>query len=301
MIAKNTFSLTAGVAVQVASAGSIKGVAVVNPSGITVCLGDSDVTTSDGLQITAGETYTLDLRAGQVLWAIADGTAEIVVLDPQDPGVSASPARLDIELVSESDLTPPAFSSATVNSTSLVITFNEALAASTPAGSAFTVTGTGSGSHTVSGVVVAGTLVTLTLAVAVYGQEQVTVAYTKPGSNKLKDSSNNEVSTFTAKPVTNSTTGDFPAGTGGSATVVTSTADLPASPVDGDLAVLRVGTYPNMDEVMLKYNTSASKWMSDPITLVTQSDAWAMDLNNRTGTALLDWSVIDNPSPTARR
>ena len=84
----------------------------------------------------------------------------------------------------------------------LVLTFDEALAASTPAASAFDVR-VGGTRRTVSEVDVSGAEVTLTMGEAFVSGESVTVAYTKPGSNPLKDAADNEVATFAAQTVTN--------------------------------------------------------------------------------------------------
>ena len=80
----------------------------------------------------------------------------------------------------------------------LVLTFSEALdTGSTPAAGTFTVSG-----NTVSSVAIAGSKVTLTLGTAVSTGDTVTVGYTKPSSNPLKDGAGNGVATFSGEPVT---------------------------------------------------------------------------------------------------
>ena len=80
----------------------------------------------------------------------------------------------------------------------LVLTFSEALdTGSTPAAGTFTVSG-----NTVSSVVIVGSKVTLTLGTAVSTGDTVTVGYTKPSSNPLKDGAGNGVATFSGEPVT---------------------------------------------------------------------------------------------------
>ena len=112
------------------------------------------------------------------------------------------------------DTTAPTVSSAAVNGTSLVITFNENLAAANLANSAFTVKKTpqGGSETTVSltgSPAISGATVTLTLAAAVVATDTgVKVSYTKPTSgtdNKLKDADDNEVASFTDQAVTNTT------------------------------------------------------------------------------------------------
>ena len=109
------------------------------------------------------------------------------------------------------------FASAAANGTSLVITFDENLAAAASlANSAFTVVKKTSGvtetpvtlSTTVAPVI-SGRTVTLTLATALVSTDtNVKVSYTKPTSgsnNKLVDATGNETATFTDQPVTNNT------------------------------------------------------------------------------------------------
>ena len=104
--------------------------------------------------------------------------------------------------------TPP-FASATVNGTSLAITFAESLAAaSNLANDAFDVTVAGSTAALTGSPSIAGSTVTLTLGTPVLAGQAVTVAYTKPSTgsnNKLVDTSNNEIATFSAEPVRNET------------------------------------------------------------------------------------------------
>ena len=115
------------------------------------------------------------------------------------------------------DTTAPAFASAAANGASLVITFDEDLAAAASlANSAFTVKKTASGgseatvalSTTVTPVI-SGTTVTLTLGTALVSTDgSVKVTYTKPttgSANKLVDAAGNETATFTDQTVTNNT------------------------------------------------------------------------------------------------
>ena len=113
------------------------------------------------------------------------------------------------------DTTPPTVSGATLDSTSLVITFDETLAtAANLDNSAFTVTKTPSGgtAETVplaASPSISGATVTLTLVAGALSTDTVTVAYTKPTSgtgNKLADGAGNEVASFTGQAVTNNST-----------------------------------------------------------------------------------------------
>ncbi|MCY3824046.1 MAG: SwmB domain-containing protein [Nitrospinae bacterium] len=109
------------------------------------------------------------------------------------------------------DTAPPAFTDATVYENTLTVTFDEALdAGSAPAGSAFRVTATppdgtartiaGTGAASVSGMTA-----TVTLAGAVAHGETVTVSYTKPGTNPLRDTAGNEAENFPEQAAVNNT------------------------------------------------------------------------------------------------
>ena len=112
------------------------------------------------------------------------------------------------------DTTAPTPNGATVNGATLVITFNEALAAAANlANGAFTVKKTPSGgSETTVALTgspsISGATVTLTLATAVVSTDAVTVSYAPPTSgtaNRLQDAAGNEVASFTDRTVTNNT------------------------------------------------------------------------------------------------
>ena len=92
------------------------------------------------------------------------------------------------------------------------MTFDEPLdESSTPAASAFTVNAAGS-AVTVDSVTVSGATVILVLASEVEGGAEVTVAYTQPSANRLRDVAGNEAATFAAQEVEN-LTGVRPPGT----------------------------------------------------------------------------------------
>ena len=99
----------------------------------------------------------------------------------------------------------PALSSASVNGAALTLTYGEALDGnSRPATDAFTVTVSGSG-RTVTHVSVSGRVVTLTLASAVTAGQAVTVTYTVPGTNPIRDAVGNEAVGLNNRSVTNTT------------------------------------------------------------------------------------------------
>ena len=107
------------------------------------------------------------------------------------------------------DTRPPVLTQATVNGTTLVLTYDETLdGASVPAAGAFAVTAAGS-AVTVNGVSVGGSAVTLTLANAVRANQTVTLDYT-PGTNPIQDGAGNDAAALSGRSVTNNTPGVGP-------------------------------------------------------------------------------------------
>ncbi|NTU54541.1 MAG: hypothetical protein HGA97_12795, partial [Chlorobiaceae bacterium] len=106
-----------------------------------------------------------------------------------------------------SDTTPPVLGSASVNGSSLTLTYNENLGP-VPSGSAFTVMANGSQIN-VSGVSVYNGSMTLNLATSVYAGQTVTVSYTDPttgnDANAIQDAAGNDASGFSGYVVTNNT------------------------------------------------------------------------------------------------
>ncbi len=129
------------------------------------------------------------------------------------------------------DISAPRFSSASVNATTLTVTFGEALdGGSSPAGSAFTVSATRpTGSNrTIAGTgtaSLAGMTATVTLAGRVVNGETVTVRYTKPGTNPLQDAAGNEVAGFSGQETTNDTPAPMFSGASVNGTTLTVTFD----------------------------------------------------------------------------
>ena len=121
------------------------------------------------------------------------------------------------------DSTAPVLRSATTTALELGLTYDENLDAdSEPAPSAFTVTVPGR-RLAVTGVSASSTNVFLTLAPAVRAGETVTVSYTVPAMNPLRDEASNPAAAFSDHPVTNETP----------ATVPDAPSSLGATPGDG--------------------------------------------------------------------
>jgi uncharacterized repeat protein (TIGR02059 family) len=107
------------------------------------------------------------------------------------------------------DPTPPAFQSAATNAdgTKVILTYNEALSATTAATTAFAVTTDGN-ANVVTGVTISGSTVELTLTTPVTNGQAITVAYTDPTGgndvNTLQDAAGNDAITLSSTTVTNS-------------------------------------------------------------------------------------------------
>ena len=126
------------------------------------------------------------------------------------------------------DVTPPLLTRATVNGTTLVLTYNETLdGASTPAPADFVVTAAGS-TTTVNRVSVGGSAVTLTLATAVQADQAVMLDYT-PGANPTQDEAGNDAAPLSGQAVTNNTSSGGGGGGGGGGTGGPSMPGAPAS------------------------------------------------------------------------
>ena len=217
-----------------------------NETGATVVLsigGNIRAATVDGTTWS----YTL---TGDDLTAMGQG-AEILGAAQTDVLGNTSGAGTRAITV---DTIAPVFSSATVSGRTLVLTYNEALdATSMPLPSAFRVGGVAQGAP-VAGVVDSVTkTVTLTLAAPVaFGQTGVTVSYTDPtGGNDLaaiQDVAGNDAATLTNQAVTNITP-EAPLYKG--ATVAGSTLVMT---YDGDLDE---GNLPPFDAFTIKVNGTA--------------------------------------------
>ncbi|MXY18272.1 MAG: hypothetical protein F4Y57_15130, partial [Acidobacteria bacterium] len=182
------------------------------PRGTKLDLGGNEVTAD------AGSEFRSDSAAFADTWT-----------------VSPLPDWLAGQKVTLSANLPPALVGATVDGTSLVLTWAEALdeaSASVPAADAFAVKVDDGASAAPSGVAVSGDTVTLTLADAVTAGQAVTVSYTVPASGRLQDESGLPAAALTDEPVANQAvdgTGNRPA------------SGAPTIHVEGVLGAPRVG------------------------------------------------------------
>lgn len=104
------------------------------------------------------------------------------------------------------DTTPPTFLSGYANSTTIGLTYSEALdTGSVPASSAYVVKRNGSQAPTPLTVSISGVNVTITLPQAVVSGETVTLTYIKPGINPIQDTAGNDAVAFTDNSLSNLT------------------------------------------------------------------------------------------------
>jgi len=133
-----------------------------------------------------------------------------IILNSQTLTVAFDGAGNVIIGVTGGDTTPPELQvsagTPSVDTSKLTLDYNEPLdVASVPATSSYAVLVNGS-SRSVTTVLVVGSSVVLTLSSPVISTDIVTVAYTVPGSNPIKDLVGNAAISFTAQSVLNITT-----------------------------------------------------------------------------------------------
>ena len=128
--------------------------------------------------------------------------------------VSLSATSTDSEYQGQTEMvsvtvtdTTPSLSSATVDGTSLVLTYDEPLdEGSVPAASAYSVSVGGGTAAAPSSVGVSGSTVILTLSAAVTSGQTATVTYMVPSTNPVQDAAGNDAAALTNQSVTNTTT-----------------------------------------------------------------------------------------------
>ena len=167
-------------------AGSSVTVSAVEVSGKTITL---TLATAAGHGDTVRLSYTVPVSN-----SVQDGDGNEAVALTAQAVINSTP-----------DTTAPALSTATVDGTSLTLTYDENLdASSTPAAGDFAVTVAGS-SVTVSAVEVSGKTVTLTLATSAAYSDAVGLSYTVPANNPIQDEAGNGAAALTGQAVTNAT------------------------------------------------------------------------------------------------
>ena len=164
--------------------------------------GDAEV------QLTASDSET-----GEPDWSIAD---LVHFRGYRSTGswlgsISSHALKIAVHARKSPDMWGPVFSSASVNATTLKVTFDEPLdAGSAPAGSAFRVIASrqGSAPRTIEGtgtVSISDKTATVTLDGRVVNGEKVQVRYMEPGTNPLQDAVGNKTADFSGKEADNET------------------------------------------------------------------------------------------------
>ena len=153
----------------------------------------TDVTLTLSPGVASGDAVTVSYTAGAgPIQDIAENEAVDLV---NAPVTNNTPAP---------DTTPPALSTAEVNGSSLVLTYNETLDTnSVPANGDFSI-GTDGYAQTVTAVGVSGTDVTLTLSPGVASADTVTVSYTA-GADPIQDIAENDAANLLDQALVNNT------------------------------------------------------------------------------------------------
>ena len=157
-----------------------------------VMRGDSD---NDGISIAA-DSLALSGTSG----------TQASITDSANNAADLGHAGVAADFEHQVDGVVPALTSAVVQAASLVLTFDETLAGSSvPDKGAFSVSVDGGAGALPAAVAVSGTTATLTLAAAVRATQSVTVSYSKPSMNALKDLADNNADGFSDHPVNDGT------------------------------------------------------------------------------------------------
>ena len=159
--------------------------------------------------------------------SLANDTAYTFEVQARNAEGASGPSNQASATPVAGDTTAPVLMSATTIALELALTYDEDLDAdSEPAPSAFSVAVDGA-SRAVTGVSASSTKVLLTLASAVRAGDTVTVSYTVPANNPLRDEARNPAASFADHPVTNETP----------ATAPDAPANLEATPGDGSVTL----------------------------------------------------------------
>ena len=168
--------------------------------------------------------YLSGSGAGQLVFgytlAETDGEHSSLLVDPNSLALNGGAIRdvannLDADIGHQGggatfarpvEATAPQLQSATVDGSTLTLTFSETLdVGATPSSTAFTVN-VNEAERNIFIVGLGGSNVLLTLSTAVESGDTVTVDYAKPsGANVIKDTDGNEADSFTGQAVTNNT------------------------------------------------------------------------------------------------
>ena len=165
--------------------------------------GEIEVANGSGTDFSgSGATYRLRVTPaadfeGDVTVTVPAGVAQDSAANPNEAGSATFAVDNRAPVLAMTD-------GATVNGTTLTLTFHEALAAADAPVSAFSVTG--GTTRSISAVVVRGATVKLTLSPRVlHGETGIEVDYTAPSRDPLEDAAGNRVASFADRAVANGT------------------------------------------------------------------------------------------------
>ena len=139
--------------------------------------------------VQAGETDTDGISWSANALALDGGTVRLTTTDPNvEEDAALGHVKGDAQREHRVDADPPGVESASLTGAVLTLLYDEALdSASRPAGTAYTLTADSVPTSPPVSVAIAGSTVTLTFATAPPDSAEVTLAYTAPASNPVKD------------------------------------------------------------------------------------------------------------------
>ena len=149
--------------------------------------------------VQAGETDTDGISWKANALALGGGTVRLTTTDPnvEEDAALGHTAQREGLAGHRVDADPPGVESASLDGTRLELVYDEVLdGSSEPGTGAYTVAATVGSNPTVSMVSVEGSTVTLTLSAAPDDGAEVTLAYTAPASNPVRDAAGNPAPGF---------------------------------------------------------------------------------------------------------
>ena len=153
--------------------------------------------------VQAGEIDTDGISWSANALALDGGTVRLTTTDPNvEEDAALGHVKGDAQREHRVDADPPGVESASLTGAVLTLLYDEALdSASRPAGTAYTLTADSVPTSPPVSVAIAGSTVTLTFATAPPDSAEVTLAYTAPASNPVKDTAGNAAPGFSGREV----------------------------------------------------------------------------------------------------
>ena len=153
--------------------------------------------------VQAGEIDTDGISWSANALALDGGTVRLTTTDPNvEEDAALGHVKGDAQREHRVDADPPGVESASLTGAVLTLLYDEALdSASRPAGTVYTLTADSVPTSPPVSVAIAGSTVTLTFATAPPDSAEVTLAYTAPASNPVKDTAGNAAPGFSGREV----------------------------------------------------------------------------------------------------